>query len=159
MEDALKTRSDVSVVLLFFIGLTIIGILGAAFIVKDYARARASTTWPVYDGIVLSPRDGGGALRYVYSVEGRTYEGNRRRFFSAVLSSQDYKSVGPGETISVFVDPADHDTAVVQPGGAGAFFAVMSFLFGAGVFFGVGGIIRTLTIAAAENSDPQGAAA
>ena len=158
MEDTLKNRSDVSVVLVFFIALTILGVLGAAFIVKDYARARASNAWPVYDGIVLSPRDSGKALRYVYSVEGRTYEGSRRRFVTALLSPLEDEISGPGETVRVFVDPKDHDISVLQPGGAGGFFAVVSLFFGAAVFFGVGGIVRTLTLAAVENSNARSAA-
>jgi len=158
MEDTLKNRSDVSVILLFFIALTIFGVLGAAFIVKDYARARASTTWPVYNGIVLSPRENGHALRYVYSVDGHTYEGSRRRFITALLSPREIEFTGPGETVSVYVDPKDHDVAVLRPGGSGGFFAVVSLFFGAAVFFGVGGIVRTLTLAAVENNDAQNAA-
>ncbi len=155
MEDTLKNRSDVSVVLLFFIALTIFGVLGAAFIVKDYARARASTAWPVYEGIVLSRRESGQALRYVYSVDGHTYEARRRRFMTALLSQPENEITGPGETVSVYVDPMDHDVAVLHPGGSGGFFAVVSLFFGAAVFFGVGGIVRTLTLAAVENKDAQ----
>ncbi len=157
MEDTLKNRSDVSVVLLFFIGLTIFGVLGAAFIVRDYASARASIAWPVYDGIVLSPNDSGRALRYVYSVDGRTYEGKRHRFFTALLSSRASETTSPGKTLHVYVDPDKHEVSVLQPGGAGGFFAAMSLFFGAGVFFGVGGIVRTLTLAAAENKKTQSA--
>ena len=157
MEDTLRNRSDVSVVLLFFIALTIFGVLGAAFIVKDYARARASTAWPVYDAIVLSPHDSGKAFRYVYSVDGRTYEGTRQRFTTAVFSPRENEPIGPGETVRVFVDPRDHDISVLQPGGAAGFFAVISLFFGAAVFFGVGGIVRTLTLAAVERDDAQSA--
>ena len=158
MKDTLKNRSDVSVVLLFFIALTIFGVLGAAFIVKDYARARASTAWPVYDAIVLSPRENGHSLRYVYSVDGQTHEASRRRFVTAFLSSPENEIAGPGETVTVYVDPKDHDIAVLHPGGSGGFFAIVSLFFGASVFFGVGGIVRTLTLAAVENSDAQSAA-
>ena len=122
MEETLKNRSDVSVVLLFFIGLTIFGVLGAAFIVKDYASARASTAWPVYEGIVLSQREGAETLRYVYSVDGHTYEGNRRRFVTAFFTAGESEAAGAGETVRVYVDPKKHDVAVLQPGGAGGLF-------------------------------------
>lgn len=148
MEDTLKTRSDISVILLFFTGLTILGVLGAAFIVNDYARARASVAWPGYDGVILSQREDGDALRYVYSVEGHSYEGTRLKFFTANFSSKTFPEFGPGETVRVYVDPKDHSVAVLQPGGGGAFFAVASLICGAAVFFGVGGIVRTLTLAA-----------
>lgn len=157
MEDTLKNRSDVSVVLLFFIALTIFGVLGAAFIVKDYSRARASTAWPVYDAIMLSPRESRQALRYVYSVDGQTHEASRRRFTTALLLSTKNELAGPGATVSVYVDPNDHDVAVLHPGGSGGFFAIVSLFFGASVFFGVGGIVRTLTLAAVENTDAQSA--
>ena len=156
MEDTLKNRSDVSVVLLFFIALTIAGILGAAFIVKDYARARGSVAWPVYEGVFLSAREGGEAFRYVYSVEGRTYEGSRKRFITAITNPTQAINDAPGQSVRVFVHPKDHSVSVLQPGGAGGFFEAATLFFGAGVFFGVGGIIRTLSMAAPKGDAANG---
>lgn len=150
MEETLKTRSDISVVLLFFIFLSILGVVGAGFIVNDYARARASMGWPVYDGIVLSQRGSGDKLRYVYSVDGRSYEGSRRVFFSGQFATSKIQTPGPGETIRVYVDPGDHSFAVLYPGGASAFFVIGSLFTGLCVFFGFGGIVRTLTVAAQD---------
>ena len=157
MEDTLKNRSDVSVVLLFFIVLTIVGILGAAYIVKDYSRARASVGWPIYQGVVLSPRDGRESFRYAYSVDGRTYDGTRRRFVTAVTLPRETINDAPGQLINVYVYPNDHAVSVLQPGGAGGFFAAGTLFFGAAVFFGIGGIVRTLTLAAPKTGAPGGA--
>ena len=148
MQDSLKSRSDLSVILFFFIGLTILGVLGAGFVVGDYARARASAAWPVYDGVVLSRRGRVDDLRYVYSVEGRSYESRRVRFFTASFSPNPIRGLRAGESVPVYVDPADHRFSVLTPGGASAVFVLASMFTGACVFFGVGGIVRTLMIAA-----------
>jgi len=153
MDDTLKSRSDVSIVLVFFIALTIAGAAAAGYAVNDYARARASAAWPVYDGVVLSARGRGDDMRYVYSVNGRIYEGARRRFFSG-LFSRDGESLtaAPGETVRVYVDPENHGFAVLAPGGSGAVFVIASVLAGSCVFLGVGGIVRTLTVAGAQDA-------
>lgn len=148
MNTARATRSDVTIVLLIFIALAAFGVAGAGFVVRDYAKARASAGWPVYEGIVLSRHGGSNAMRYVYSVDGRSYESSRWRFFSARFLSGERPSFGPGETVDVYVDPRDHAVSVLQPGGASAFFAIASVLFGACIFFGVGGIVRVLTLTA-----------
>lgn len=152
MEDSLKNRSDVSVVLIFFIALTVFGVIAAGYAVNDYSRARASAAWPVYEGVVLSRRSrGDDEMRYVYSVDGRSYEGKRIRFFSGFLSrDDDALRAGPGERVRVYVDPEKHDFAVLAPGGAGVVFVVASIFAGACIFLGVGGIVRTLTIAGAD---------
>lgn len=159
MEDSLKSRSDVSVVLIFFIALTILGVIGAGYAVNDYARARASAGWPVYEGVVLSRRGVFAPLRYVYSVNGRSYESGRVRFLSGMLAREGAVAAAPGETLTVYVDPDNHAFSVLAPGGAGAVFVAASILTGACVFLGVGGIVRTLTVAAAFRSEEEGAAA
>lgn len=148
MEDTLKSRSDVSVVLVFFIALTIFGVAAAGYAVNDYARARASAAWPVYEGVVLSKRGRGDEMRYVYSVGGRSYESTRLRFFSGLLVHDgDALKAGPGETVRVYVDPENHGFSVLAPGGAGSVFVIASVLAGMCVFLGVGGVVRTLTVA------------
>ena len=159
MEDSLKSRSDISVVLIFFIALTILGVIGAGYAVNDYARARASATWPVYDGVVLSRRGPGAALRYAYSVDGRTYETGRVRFFSGLLSRETAATqAGAGETVKVYVDPDNHAFAVLAPGGGGAVFVAASLITGACVFLGVGGVVRTLTTAIRRPGEREAAA-
>lgn len=156
MEDSLKNRSDVSVVLIFFIALTIFGVIAAGYAVNDYSRARASAAWPVYEGVVLSRRGRGDEMRYVYSVDGRSYEGTRMRFFSGLLSRDgDALRGGPGETVRVYVDPENHDFAVLAPGGAGVVFVVASVFAGACIFLGVGGIVRTLTMASPAGAQTE----
>ena len=156
MNADLKDKSEISVVLGFFAVLAIIGVIGAGFIVNDYSKARASTAWPVVEGVVLSNRPGEGTgLRYVYSVDGRTYEAKRQRFFVARFSSGSGRIYQPGEAIAVYVSPSDASTSVLQPGGSGLAFVLFSVLSGLGVFTGVGGIVRTLTVTARDTVDAQ----
>lgn len=142
-----------TIVLLIFIALAAFGIAGAGFVVHDYALARASSGWPVHEGIVLSRRPGASDLRYVYSVEGRSYESSRWRFFSARFLAGQRPRFGPGEIVEVHVNPKDHSQSVLQPGGAGAFFAIASIFFGACIFFGLGGIVRVLTLSSPQPYD------
>ena len=71
MAPELKKKSDISIVLIVFTALAVIGVACGGFVVRDYARARASLAWPAVDGIVLSHLDGdAGQLHYVYSFDG-----------------------------------------------------------------------------------------
>ncbi len=152
MHDALKNRSDVTVILVFFISLAIAGVIAGGFFVRDYARARASLSWPAVDGVVLSHlSDGPKRLRYAYSIGGRTYESHRERVFSAQFLKSEARHYRPGETVTVFVDPGNHAFSVLQTGGAGAAFVFFSLLSGACIFFGVGGVVWTLSESAAED--------
>ncbi len=156
MDNTLKNRSDVTVILVFFMSLAIAGVIGGGFIVRDYAHARASVSWSQVDGVVLSYLgDGSKRLRYAYSIGGRTYESHRERFFTArFLRSQPRKYV-PGEALTVYVDPQHHTVSVLKTGGAGAAFVFFSLLSGACIFFGVGGVVWTLSERAAGEHDPD----
>lgn len=146
MPPELKTRSDVSIVLIFFIALAVAGVAGGGFFVHDYARSRASLGWPVVEGIVLSRLDGETSpLRYVYSFDGRSYEATRTRNFMAWFIKTERAEMRPGEAVAVYVDPADPAYSVIYPGGASAAFVILSLLAGSAIFFGVGGIIWTLS--------------
>lgn len=152
MQEILKSRSEVTIVLVFFICLAILGVIAGGFFVQDYARARASAAWPIVDGVVLSNLEGDGArLRYVYLVDGKSYESSRERVFSARFLKSAARDYAPGETIEVYVNPKDHGFSVLQPGGAGAAFIFFSLLSGLCVFFGVGGVVWTLSQGATEN--------
>ncbi|WP_425408342.1 DUF3592 domain-containing protein [Hyphococcus sp.] len=146
MSEELKSKSDISIVLFFFTALAVFGIAGGGFVVHDYARARASISWPAVEGVVLSqlePQQSG--LRYVYSIDGRSHESTRERVLLARffhMSTPDYR---PGESVTVYVNPANHSYAVLQPGGAGAAFVFFSVLSGVAVFFGLGGVVWTLS--------------
>ena len=151
MQEILKNRSEVTVVLVFFFCLAILGVIAGGFFVRDYARARASAAWPIVDGVVLSDIAGDSArLRYVYLIDGRSHVSSRERVFSARFLKSPARDYAPGETVQVYVNPRDHSFSVLQPGGAGAAFIVFSILSGLCVFFGVGGVVWTLSEGAAE---------
>ena len=151
MREELKSKSDVSIILIFFGMLAIMGVFAGGFFVQDYAKARASTSWPTVEGIVLSKLDGAPErVRYVYSMNGRSYESARERVFLARFSSRPTTKYLPGENLRVFVDPLDHSYSVLQPGGAGVAFVIFSILSGACVFFGIGGIVWALSQSAGQ---------
>jgi hypothetical protein len=146
MSAELKSKSDISIVLIFFTALAVFGIAGGGFFVHDYARARASVTWPRVDGVVLSQLDNERAhVRYVYSMDGRSYESTRERGFMARFTKNSSKDYRPGEAVVVYVNPEDHAYSVLYPGGAGAAFVFFSLLSGLAVFFGIGGVVWTLS--------------
>lgn len=151
MSEELKSKSDISIVLILFGALAIIGVFAGGFFVQDYAKARASTSWPTVDGIVLSKLDGSPErVRYVYSMNGRSYESTRERVFLARFSNRSTTNYLPGENLRVFVDPLDHSYSVLQPGGAGFAFVIFSIFSGAFVFFGIGGIVWALSQSAGQ---------
>lgn len=142
MRAELKSKSDISIVLIFFGALAVVGVFAGGFFVQDYARARASASWPSVEGIVLSRLDNAPErVRYVYSMNGRSYESTRERVFLARFLSRSTTSYLPGENLMVFVDPQDHAYSVLNPGGAGVAFVFFSIISGACVFFGIGGIV------------------
>lgn len=152
MQAFLKNRTEVTVVLVFFTCLAVAGVIAGGFFVRDYARARASAAWPVVEGVVLSDINGDRArLRYVYLMDGESFESSRERVFSARFLKSSVRDYAPGETIDVYVDPEDHSFSVLQPGGAGAAFIFFSIFSGLCVFFGVGGVVWTLSQGAADN--------
>lgn len=157
MLPELKSKSDVSIVLIVFTALAILGVAGGGFLVQDYARARASDAWPAVDGIVLSQLDESvSSVRYVYSIDGRSYESTRERGFLAHFVSVEPLDPRPGETVTVYVNPENHSYAVLYPGGSSIAFIVLSILSGAAIFFGVGGVVWTLSRATAAEFELAG---
>jgi len=146
MTKVVKSRSEVTFVLVFFAALAIAGILAGSFFVQDFARARASAGWPTADGVVLSPRGAGeDTVRYAYSFDGRSYQSTRDRVFIARISNPAPSAFSPGDTVDVYVDPTDPSFSVLLPGGAGLPFVFLVVLSGACIFFGVGGVIWTFS--------------
>jgi hypothetical protein len=146
MNDIVRSRSDVTIIILVFVALAIIGIVAGGFIVRDYARARASLNWPVADGVVLSQLDGDRApVRYVYSFEGRSYESRRIRVFSARFLKAAPRDYAPGEAVRVYVNPDNPSFSVLRPGGAGLAFVVFCAFSGLCIFIGVGGVVWTFS--------------
>ncbi len=151
MPPELKTKSDVSIVLIFFTALAVLGVAGGGFVVRDYARARASLAWPTVEGIVLSQLDGETArLRYVYSFDGRSHESTRTRNFLAWFQKTESIKHYPGETVIVYVNPAEPAYSVIYPGGSSVAFVALSLMAGGAIFFGVGGVVWTVSRANAQ---------
>lgn len=155
MEPNVGKKVEISVVLGVFTALAVFGSVLTAFSVEDFSRAHASLSWPEVEGVVLSGeiRDGVHAkpFRYVYSVDGRSYESGRLRFFTARFSSLSTVDVGTGETVPVFVDPDDPSVSVLHRGGGGVVFAALVVIGSAMVFIGLGGVFRTLTTGALDS--------
>ncbi len=146
MPPELKKKSDISIVLIVFTAMAVLGVACGGFVVHDYARSRANMAWPAADGIVLSRLEGESApLRYVYSFDGRSYEATRTRTFLGWFMMTDRADYRPGESVIVYVDPEDHSYSVLYPGGSSVAFVILSLLSGAAVFFGVGGVVWALS--------------
>lgn len=146
MTNIEKSRSAITYVLVLFVTLAIVGVLAGGFFVKDYARARASLSWPSTEGVVLSDLKGDSArVRYVYAFAGRSYQSKRERVFLAQFMKVSSRNYQPGDTVTVYVNPADPSFSVLLPGGAGIAFVVFSVLSGVLIFIGIGGIIWTFS--------------
>lgn len=163
MATVVKSRSEVTFVLLFFTALAIAGILAGSFFVRDFVRARASTAWPTADAVVLSQLDETrNVVRYVYAFEGRTYQSTRDRVFIARVMKPATFDYAPGEGVTTYIDPKNPSYSVLRPGGAGLAFVFLTVMSGVCIFFGVGGVIWTFSAgvdadAMAENLNPSNA--
>ena len=146
MASIVKSRSEVTFVLVFFTALAIAGILAGSFFVRDFARARASAAWPTADAVVLSQIDESRKdIRYAYSFEGRTYQSTRDRVFIARVMKPSTLDYAPGEAVTTYVDPKNPSYSVLRPGGAGLAFVFLTVMSGVCVFFGLGGVIWTFS--------------
>lgn len=151
------TKTELSVALAFFLMLALAGVWLGGVAVQDFSRARASTGWPVAEGVVLSPREKG--FRYAYVANGRSYESGRIHFLTANFLAAKFEKPDPGAALDVRYDPDRGAEAVLVPGGSGGVFALIVSFAGVLVFFGVGGLIRTIIIAREiEEEDEDGAA-
>lgn len=117
------------------------GVIAAYAAVEDYARARASRSWPTVEGVVLSPDRDADVVRYAWFDGDVSHTGERVRFWTGALyaSGEVYE---PGRRVKVHVSPEDGSLAVIETGGSPVIFAVV-LAFGAFlVFIGLAGIIR-----------------
>lgn len=150
MDEGLYERARISVILVFFTALAIFGAAAVGAAVNDYARARASLSWPVAEGVVLEARKSA-PVRYIYSVDGMPYEATRIGFFTGRLRRPDVQEpLTPGARVDVYVSPREPSFSVLRPGGAGWLFALVFLAGGLGVFIGIGGIVRTIEKAARD---------
>ena len=118
-------------------------------------EAQASADWPTTEGVILSSRvvrsyKGGEwayapEVRYAYEVEGHRYEGRAvrlglegMRFGTRGLAARVVNRYRPGERVTVYYDPQDPATAVLEPGASWE----SSLVYGIGLLFlGVGVLI------------------
>lgn len=147
-EDA-QRKAELTVVLTIFASIALAGAAIILFAVHDFSRARASAGWPQAEAVMLAA-NGAGAVRYAYVVDGASHVSARYRFHTAIRAPID--APPPGETATVFVNPEHPGDAVMAPGGTGAIFAVYMGAAGLLIFFGVGGVIRTLMNGARESA-------
>lgn len=152
MTTPIKPLADRSLAFAIFGALAVLGAGLVMFSVGDFARARASVSWPRAEAVVLASAPHHKALRYVYSVEGRKYEGRRARFLTASLDQAKSSSLKPGDLVMVAIDPRDPSVSVAYPGGSGALFALLAAIGGVLSFVGGGGLIRATTASSVEET-------
>lgn len=155
--DDVITKTELSVALAFFLLLALAGVWLGGVAVEDFSRARASVSWPEADGVVLSPRDN--RFRYAYVANGRSHESGRIRFLTANFLKAKFDRPPPGAPLAVRYDPENGAEAVLIAGGSGGVFALIIGLAGLLLFFGLGGLIRTIIIGRALEEGKGEAAA
>lgn len=114
-------------VLFFCMGVAVgVAALGGIYL------AHVSMQWPATEGKIVDSNVGASSgsgpatyspkVRYTYTVDGRTYEGNRIYFAGIrMASSHDYarKLAGrflPGRAVNVYFDPDNVERSVLLPG-------------------------------------------
>lgn len=117
------------------------GVLAAYAAVEDYARARASLSWSIVDGVVLSREKTDGEVRYAWFDGAKSHTGGRVRFWTGAPFDRG-AVYEPGKAIKVYVSPDDGSLAVLEPGGSGVLFAAVLGFGAFLVFVGLAGIIR-----------------
>lgn len=144
MDEKPDSGADLGVALGVFAVMAALGVLIVAVAVKDFARARASLSWPPVVGVVLSKSDNDVAdIRYAYVAGGRGLESTRVRFLTGLAFKAPTRDLRPGEEVTVFVDPKEPSFSVLRPGGSGLVFAAAALFSSVLVFIGLGGVVRT----------------
>lgn len=152
MPEEIQRKAELTVVLMVFTAFAALGVLLIAFTVQDFARARASYTWPTVSGVVLSdPGGDASGPRYAYVVDGETYESRRIGFFQRPFSANAFAGLAPGQKVKIHVDPEDPSVSVLKPGGSSLVFVFMSLMAAFLIFVGFGGAIRTLMNGGAQD--------
>ncbi len=142
-----KSASENFVALTAFAAIGAAGLWLGALAVEDFAQARDSLTWPAVDGVVLSKdSENSNDIRYAYVAGGHGHESRRVRFLTGLVYEAPTAQLRPGESVTVYVNPDAPDVAVLKQGGHGLVFGAAVALAAALIFFGLGGVIRTLTI-------------
>jgi hypothetical protein len=130
-----------------YIILLIIGLLASLLLLRSILLGRKSRTWPSTGGTILQSAidtvqsvddDGtsstsyGLRLQYEFSVGGQAYQGNRRTF--AEMRTSSYRSMQKllerfpqGGSVTVFYDPDDPSSCVLEPGVGNYLYIVLVF--------------------------------
>jgi Protein of unknown function (DUF3592) len=113
----------------FWIGL-VIGLLCLIIWSGNRTEAAATAKWPSVPGVITDMKiteshssDGSisktAALNYAYSVDGKSYQGDRVRVELAT-SPSDAERYPKGTQVTVFYNPATPGDSVLEQGGAGS---------------------------------------
>lgn len=158
MAENRTSNFESAVALAMFAALGLAGFWLGFNAVKDFARARASLSWPPIEGVVLSKdAEDSADIRYAYVAGGHGHESRRVRFLTGLFYAAPTDRLRPGEGVTIYVDPHAPNVAVLRPGGSGLVFAAAALVAGAFAFFGLGGVIRTL-MKAGRRRDASGQA-
>ena len=144
MDVQIKNRSEYTISFVFFLTISIFGIIGVNWAVSNFAMVRASASWADTEAIILNYDAGSrDEIRYTYSFGGVVYESKRRSVFknSKLLEG---KRFSPGEKIIVFVHPDNHSYSVLEPGDGKAILLCIALICSFSVFFGFAGLVRVL---------------
>lgn len=140
MIDQDEMRGAVGAFILFA-AVTAAGVFTVYAAVEDFARARASRSWPETQGVVLSRAADDDHVRYAWFDGEQSHTGERVRFWTRALHPAG-AAYEPGKAVKVRYSPEDGSVAVLEPGGSAAVFAI-ALSFGALlVFVGLAGIVR-----------------
>lgn len=140
MADKEELRGAIGAFLLF-IAVAAAGSVTAYAAVEDFARARASLSWPEAQGVILSRAADDDHVRYAWFDGEESHTGKRVRFWTRALHPSG-ASYEPGKTVVVRFSPENGAVAVLEPGGSAAVFSIMLAFGGFLVFLGLAGIVR-----------------
>ena len=137
-------RRDAAIRITFFAWVFMAGAAICVGVVKDYANARASYSWPTVEGVVLASASD--EVAYAYSWDARTYQSSRIRFLTGTgFGAEPTQTWKAGDFLKVYVSPNRPDLAVLEPGGVRAVFALFLGCGAIFAFVGGGGLAVSLT--------------
>ncbi len=126
----------------------------------DIRKGYKSRNWPIAEGTVLDSsmeahqsRDEDGDIRttygvtiqFKYLVDGQEFQGNRRTFSNVRTSSarrteKILERYPPGGSVSVYYDPDDHSSSVLEPGVGSVTYVLLIVVIGF-LVFGIAGVL------------------
>lgn len=126
----------------------------------DIRKGYKSRNWPIAEGTVLDSsmeahqsRDEDGDIRttygvtiqFKYLVDGQEFQGNRRTFSNVRTSSarrteKILERYPPGGSVSVYYDPDDPPSSVLEPGVGSVTYVLLIVVIGF-LVFGIAGVL------------------